>query len=71
VRLFLIVALVYAKTLKKIKKFKTSPILYEGNVDEEWHESANNGGQGSSNGGQGSSDGANQKIHMKRRNQTM
>ena len=58
-RLFLIATLVYAKTLKKIQKFKTPPILCEGNVDEEWHGSASNdSGSGDE---QGSSDEANQK----------
>ena len=35
VRLFALTALVYAKSLKKIKNFKTSSILCEGNIDEE------------------------------------
>ena len=35
VRLFALTALIYAKSLKKIKNFKTSLILCEGNVDEE------------------------------------
>jgi len=37
VRLFFLAALVYAKSLKK-KKFKTSSILCEGNIDEESRE---------------------------------
>ena len=38
VRLFALTALVYAESLKKIKNFKTSSILCEGNVDEESRE---------------------------------
>ena len=38
VRLFALTAFVYAKSLKKIKNFKTSSILCEGNVDEESRE---------------------------------
>ena len=49
-RLFVLAALVYVKSLKKIKNFKTSSILCEGNVDEEWHGSVSN-------------DVANQKTH--------
>jgi len=37
-RLFVLAALVYVKLLKKIKNFKTSSILCEGNVDEESRE---------------------------------
>ena len=38
VRLFALTALVYAKSLKKIKNFKTSSILCEANVNEESRE---------------------------------
>ena len=38
VRLFALTALVYVKSLKKIKNFKTSSILCEANIDEESRE---------------------------------
>jgi len=54
---------------KKFKKFKTSPILCEGNIDEEWHGSANNGGDSVNGGGQGNNDGAKQKTQKNPRRQ--
>jgi len=68
VRLFALTALVYVKSLKKLKNFKhrqscVKPMLMKS------HGSANNGGGSRSDGGQGSSNGANKKIHKKPRRQ--
>jgi len=77
VRLFVLAALVYAKSLKNIKILKHRQSCVKATLMKS-HEGANNGDNNRSGGGQGSSDGANQKIHednervlSNARNQTM
>jgi len=69
VRLFALTALVYAKSLKKIKNFKTSSKSCVKPTLMKSHGSVNNGGGNRSDGGQGSNNGANQNIHKKPRRQ--
>jgi len=77
VRLFVLAALVYSKSLKKLKILKHRQSCVKATLMKS-HGSANNGGNSRSGGGQGSNDGANQKTHednervlSNARNQTM
>ena len=62
VRLFVLAALVYAKSLKNIKILKHRQSCVKATLMKSY-KSANNGGGSRSGGGQGSSNGANQKTH--------